>query len=190
MFLSLFLDNERYMRIYQEQLKNKKSLKVNIIQCMNVGPLTVDKTSLKEQLLANNEENTTTFAQKFKHYQLPSSSVCENLKRIQIILNCKQCKQSNFTVAVDNKYTWKTLLFDEEVIGYLKMSLSNNKINSKMSLWTFLFILRVVAIYVNCAILPLAYLPEREITFRNNVVSFETRMDAFYFFIILLFLCF
>ena len=157
----------------------KKSLKVNIIQCMNVGPPTVGKT-LKEQLLANNEENTTAFAQTFEHYQPPSSPVCENLKRIQIILNSKQCKQSNFTVAVDNKYTWKTLSFDEEVIGYLKkMSLSNNKVNSKMSLWTFLFILRVVAIYVNCAILPLAYLPEREITFRNNVVSFEKKWMPF-----------
>ena len=48
-----------------------------------------------------------------------------------------------------------------------------------MSLWTFLFILRVVAIYVNCAILPLAYLPEREITFRNNVVSFEKKWMPF-----------
>lgn len=95
---------------------------------MNVGPPTVGKT-LKEQLLANNEENTTAFAQTFEHYQPPSSPVCENLKRIQIILNSKQCKQSNFTVAVDNKYTWKTLSFDEEVIGYLKkMSLSNNKV--------------------------------------------------------------
>ena len=93
------------MRIYQEQLKDKKSLKVNIIQCMTMGPPTVGKTSLKEELLANNEENTTTFVQKCEHYQPPSSPVCENLKRIQIILNSKQCKQSNFTVAVDNKYT-------------------------------------------------------------------------------------
>ena len=59
-----------------------------------------------------------------------------------------------------------------------------------MSHWNFLFVLTIVAIYLNCAVLPLAYLPEREITIRNNVVSFETRMDAFYFFIILLFLCF
>ena len=36
----------------------------------------------------------------------------------------------------------------------------------------------------------LVSLPERDIMIRNNVVSFNTRMDAFYFFMILLFLCF
>lgn len=158
---------------------------------MTVGPPTVGKTSLKEQLLANNEENTTTFGQNFEHYWLPSSPVCERLKIIQIMLNSKQCKQSHFTVAVDNKYTWKTLSFDEEVIGYLKtMSRTNNKGNSEMSLWTFLFMLTIVASHVNCAVLSLVSLPERDIMIRNNFVSFNTRMDAFYFFMILLFLCF
>ena len=35
-------------------------LEVNIIQCMTAGPPTVNKTTLKEQLLANHKMNTTT----------------------------------------------------------------------------------------------------------------------------------
>ena len=111
------VDDQQYLHIYEEQLERRGSLKVNIIQCLTVGPPTVGKKTLKEQLLANNGENTATV--EGEHNQPPSSSVHEEVKRIQVILNDRKSKQSHCTVAVD-KYNWKSLTFDEEVIGFLK----------------------------------------------------------------------
>ena len=70
---------------YEEQLERGGLLKVNIIQCMTIDPPTVDKTTLKEQLPANNVENTATV--EGEHDRPPSSPVCENSKRIEIILD-------------------------------------------------------------------------------------------------------
>ena len=90
---------------------------MNIIQCMTVGPPTVGKTTLKEQLLNNDEENTATV--EGEHDRPPSSPVCDEVKGIQVILDDKKNNQLPCTVGVDN-HTWKTVTFDEEVIGFLK----------------------------------------------------------------------
>ena len=90
---------------------------MNIVQCMTIGPPTVGKTTLKEQLLTNNVENTATV--EGEHDRPTSSPVCENSKRIEVILDDKKSKQSPCTVSPD-KYNWKTLTLDEEVIDLLK----------------------------------------------------------------------
>ena len=103
-------------------MKNKDSLKVNVIQCMTMGPPTVGKTTLKKHLL---EVNTTTVEE--EHDRPPSSPVCVKAKRIQINIGDKKSEQSPFKVVV-NKSIWKTLSLDEEVIGCLKkMAKNNNK---------------------------------------------------------------
>ena len=61
---------------------------MNIIQCMTVGPPTVGKTTLKEQLLANKEANTNTVEE--EHDRPPSTPVSEKVKRIEIILDKKK----------------------------------------------------------------------------------------------------
>ena len=84
---------------------------------MTLGPPTVGKTTLKEQLLGNGEENIVTV--EGEHDRPPSSPVCEEVKRIQIILDDKKSKQSPCTVSAD-KYNWKTLTLGEEVIDLVK----------------------------------------------------------------------
>ena len=106
---------------------------------MTVGPPTVAKTTLKEQLLANNEENAVTVMG--EHYQPPSSPVCEEVKRIQLTLVDNKSKQFHCTVAVD-KQTWKSLTFDEDVIGFLKnMSKSTGRYftRGEAIFWTSFF---------------------------------------------------
>ena len=108
------------MRIFQEQLEREESLKINIIQCMIVGPPAVGKTTLKKQMLANHPSIFET-----SDYQPPSSPVCEEVKIAQITLEEIKTKQSPCTVAVD-KYTWKTCTIDEQMIGCLK-TMSQNR---------------------------------------------------------------
>ena len=103
---------------------------------MTIGPPTVGKTTLKKQLL---EENTATVED--EHDQSPSTPVCEKAKRIQVILEDKKNKQSPSTVMV-NKYMWKTLSLDEEVIGCLKKMAKNNSKYITMAevlFWILLF---------------------------------------------------
>ena len=100
-------------------MKSEDTLKVNIIQCMTIGPPTVGKTTLKKQLF---NVTTTTMVEE-EHDQPPSSPVCEKTK--QIILEDMKNDQSPITVAV-NKHIWKTLSLDEEIIGYLKKMEKNN----------------------------------------------------------------
>ena len=113
----LHIDGQQYLSIYRKQLEKRGSLKVNIIHCMTIGPPTVGKTTLKEQLLANHEDDTTTVER--EHDRPPSSPVCHPVKRIQVIVDDKKIKQSCLAFGID-KYTWKDLTFDEEVIGFLK----------------------------------------------------------------------
>ena len=126
------------MRIYQEQLKSKGSLNVNIVQCMTVGPPSVGKTTLKEKLLGM-EVN--------KNERPCSSPVVENIKRIQIYLDDQRKKQLPFTALAD-KYSWKVLTLDEEVIGCLKkLSVSGNKDIAQVSWKAYLFILTSYVLY-------------------------------------------
>ena len=111
------------MRIFQEQLERDESLKVNIIQCMTVGPPSVGKTTLKKHLLAKYKKYPSIF--ETSDYQPPSSPVCEEVKIAQITLEEIKTKQLPCTVAVD-KYNWKTCTIDEQMIGCLK-TLSQNK---------------------------------------------------------------
>ena len=152
-YIYIFVDKQRYLRIYQEQLQNQESLKVNIIQCITVGPPNVGKTRLKEQLLANHEENPSIVEK--RHDQSPSSPICENVKKTEVIPNNKKSRQSPLTIAVEN-YTWKTLTFDEEVIDYLK-AIAKNKpkylIVEDPFFWLILFSLNIALIFYGASIL-------------------------------------
>ena len=127
-------------------MKNKDTLKVNIIQCMTMGPPTVGKTTLKKQLL--NMTGTTTVEE--EHDQPNGGPVYEKAKQIQVILEDKKNEQSPSTVTV-NKYIWKTLSLDEEVIGYLKKMAKNNSkyINVAEVLFWILFFL-TMSISLSC----------------------------------------
>ena len=155
MFLSFAFstDREKYLRIYQEQLKSKGSLNVNIIQCMTVGPPTVGKTTLKNQLLNPDkakEENTRPC----------SSPVAENIKRIQIFLKEEKEKQSSLSVRIENiykdnsdEYSWTILSLDEEVIGCLKkLAAVGNRdiaqVSWKSYTFTFLSMLAYLAHFI------------------------------------------
>ena len=124
---------------------------------MTVGPPTVGKTTLKEQLLANNEPNTNTV--KEKHDRPPSTPVSEKVKRIEIILDKEKSKQSPLTVAVD-KYTWKTLTLNQELIRCLKKMTESYKAvkTIKLSIWTYLFMIIGLFLYIVSAIKPLIYI--------------------------------
>ena len=151
-FLTIFfpIDEHQYERIYRKLLKNKETLKVNIIHCMTIGPPTVGKTTLKEQLLANNEDDPVI---KIGHDRPPSSPLFEKLKRVEVTLTDHKREQSPITVALQSKYTWKELTFSEEVVGYLeKMSKKNREDIADMSLWTYLISMVVVALYVFSAV--------------------------------------
>ena len=110
------------MRIFQDKLEREESLKVNIIQCMTVGPPTVGKTTLKKHLLANYKCSSMF---ETPDYQPLSSPVCEEVKLAQITLKEIKNKQSPCTVAVD-KYNWKICTIDEQMIACLK-TMSQNK---------------------------------------------------------------
>ena len=125
-------------------------MKVNIIQCMTIGPPTVGKTTLKEQLLANIEDDTVI---EIGHDRPPSSPLFDKLKRIEVTISDYKNKQSPVTVALQSKYAWKELTFSEEVVGYLKkMSKKNCEVIADMSIWTYLISMVVVALYVFSAV--------------------------------------
>ena len=134
----------------EKLLKNKETLKVNIIQCMTIGPPTVGKTTLKEQLLANIEDDTVI---EIGHDQQPSSPLFDKLKRVEVTISDYKNKQSPVTVALQSKYAWKELTFSEEVVGYLKkMSKKNREVIADMSIWTYLISMVIVALYVFSAV--------------------------------------
>ena len=129
------------MHIFQEQLEREESLKVNIIQCMTVGPPSVGKTTLKKHLLANHTFETSD-------YQQPSSPVCEEVKIAQITLEELKTKQLPCTVAVD-KYNWEICTIDEQMIGCLK-TMSQNKSRyvstNEVLFWTNYIIIMALAL--------------------------------------------
>ena len=98
-------------------LKKHKSLKVNIIQCVTIGPPTVGKTTLKEQLLANNEESLS---------QILSTSTSVASKVEKVVINVDK-KSLPLKLSV-SKYQWKKLanelvkkikLPDDDMLFYL-----------------------------------------------------------------------
>ena len=122
---------------------------------MTIGPPNVGKTKLKEQLLTNDGENTATV--EGVHDRPPSSPVCAEIKRIQILLGGnKKGEESPCAVVVD-KYTWNTLQFDEEVIGFLKnISKSTSRFFTKGEIlfWTNHFIIMFVCLIIFASVLP------------------------------------
>ena len=80
---------------------------------MTVGPPTVGKTTLKEQLITNSKRKRKKKkrpAVRAVQYRPPSTPVCERVMKIEITLNDN--KRSCSTFIVDN-YTWKSLTSDE-----------------------------------------------------------------------------
>ena len=136
------------MRIFQDQLEREESLKVNIIQCMTIGPPGVGKTTLKKQLVSNHKKDPSTFGTSDHHPSSPSSPVCEEVKIAQITLEEVKSKQLPCTVAVD-KYTWKTCTIDEQMIACLK-TLSQNKTRHvstyEVLFWTNFLIMIVLSL--------------------------------------------
>ena len=135
------------MRIFQDQLEREESLKVNIIQCMTIGPPGVGKTTLKKHLLVNHKKDPSTFGTSDHH---PSSPVCEEVKIAQITLEELKSKQVPCTVAVD-KYTWKTCTIDEQMIACLK-TLSQNKTRhvstNEVLFWTNFLIMMAFPLFI------------------------------------------
>ena len=98
----VFIDEEHYLKTYNKQLENKETLKVNIIQCMTIGPPTVGKTTLKEQLLKSNKRDKKKSTEGAGQPQPPSCPVCEEVKRIQVIVGDKKSGESDLIYAQMN----------------------------------------------------------------------------------------
>ena len=94
------------------KLKKHKSLKVNIIQCVTIGPPTVGKTTLKEQLLANNEESLS---------QILSTSTSVASKVEKVVINVDK-KSLPLKLSVSN-YQWKKLA--NELVKKIKQSVND-----------------------------------------------------------------
>ena len=121
---------------------------------MTVGPPTVGKTTLKEQLITNSKckrKKKKRPAVRGVQYRPPSTPVCERVMKIEITLNDN--KRSCSTFIVDN-YTWKSLTSDEEFIARLKRLSSKNAIDDDDAIVP----LSVFAMfmYISIAIAPLA----------------------------------
>ena len=143
-------------------MKKKGSLKVNIIQCMTVGPPTVGKTTLKEQLIASPKRKRKR-KKKALHSRPPSSPVCEKVKKVQVTLDNNEWSSSTF---VSDKYTWKNLTFDEEVIGCLKTMSQNVKEDEGLVGYCVL----AVIMYVYSIIAPLADGDNKKVDLYNNIL--------------------
>ena len=140
--------------MYRRQLTKRGSLKVNIIQCMTVGPPTVGKTTLKEQLLTNSKcKHKKKKRPPIRAVQCrpPSTPVCESVTKIEITLNDNKQPYSTFTA--DN-YTWKSLTTDEEFIARLKRLSSKNPIDDDDSIVAFSLL--VMFMYIIIVVAPLA----------------------------------
>ena len=96
--LSVYKD---YEEEYKGKIKRKVGTKVKIISCMTVGPPTVGKTTLREQLLADQCNNGPTQ----QHNRPLSTKVTDKKKKIR------------FT-ADNNK--WNPMTSDEELTGFVK----------------------------------------------------------------------
>ena len=172
MFLSFAFSTDRdwYLRMYQEQLKSKGSLNVNIIQCMTVGPPTVGKTTLKNQLLNPDKA-------KEEHTRPCSSPVAENIKKVQIYLKEEKEKQSSLSVRVENankddkdEYSWKILSLDEEVIGCLKkLAAVGNSDIAQVSEKSYTFILlSILAYLVHFVYMTFLHKPNKPLSINNE----------------------
>ena len=86
---------------------------------MTIGPPTVGKTTLKEQLLKSNKCNKKKSTEGTGQPRPHSSPVCEEVKRIQVIVGDKKSGESDLIYAADES-TWKTRTLDEQLVACLK----------------------------------------------------------------------
>ena len=135
---------------------------------MTIGPPTVGKTTLKEQLLPNSKckfkKKKRQSVRAVKH-RPPSTPVCESVMKIEVTLNDN--KQSYSTFTVDN-YTWKSLTPDEEFIARLKGLSSKDVIDSDDIIMPLSVL--VMIMYIIIVVAPLAdiYKQERMLISEDN----------------------
>ena len=142
----VFIDEEHYLKIYNEQLERKETLKVNIIQCMTIGPPTVGKTTLKEQLLKRNKRNKKKSANRTAQPRPPSSPVIEKVKTIQVTMGDKKSGGSDLVYATDDS-TWKTRTLDEQLVACLKKFPNEYLTSAEIIFWILFLILICGVLY-------------------------------------------
>ena len=102
-------------------LNMKVNKNVNIVSCMTIGPPTVGKTTLREQLVSDQvqlpliiDNNVPTLN---RPYIRPTSTpVMDRVKKVEISVNSN--KQINRFTA--NNRTWRPLTSSEEFIAHIK----------------------------------------------------------------------
>ena len=99
----------------------KAKVKVKIVSCMTVGPPTVGKTTLREQLLSDQVQlpliiNSDVPTLNRPYIRPISTPVMDGVKKVQIGVNSK--KQINRFTA--NYRTWRPLTNNEEFIACIK----------------------------------------------------------------------
>ena len=92
---------EDYDMNYMDKLQGKAKVKVQIISCMTVGPPTVGKTTLREQLLTDQYNNGPNQ----QHNRPLSTQVADKIKKFRLTAN-------------NNK--WNHMTSDEELTGFVK----------------------------------------------------------------------
>ena len=98
-------------------LKVKATVNVNIVSCMTVGPPTVGKTTLREQLLSDQVQLPLSIDNNIPTLNRPNSTpVIDRVKKVEISVNSN--KQTNRFTA--NYRTWRPLTSGEEFIACIK----------------------------------------------------------------------
>ena len=107
--------------MYLQLLEMKVKVKVNIVSCMTVGPPTVGKTTLREQLLSDQVQlpliiNSNVPTLNRPYIRPTSTPAMDGVKKVEINVNSN--KQINRFTA--NYKTWRPLTSNEEFIACIK----------------------------------------------------------------------
>ena len=98
-------------------LKANAAVYVNIVSCMTVGPPTVGKTTLREQLLSDQVQLPLSIDNNIPTLNRPNSTpVIDRVKKVELSVNSN--KQTNRFTA--NYRTWRPLTSGEEFIACIK----------------------------------------------------------------------
>ena len=108
-------DPDWYSNMYPVLIQKMISVKVNIVSCITVGPPTVGKTTLKEQLLLPDDDISLPLSERPSE-RPPSTPTIDSVKKVGIRLQQSNAKnQANQFIA--NNGTWKSLTKGEEFIA-------------------------------------------------------------------------
>ena len=111
---------------------------------MTLGPPTVGKTTLIDQLL--DSKNSQLMPRKKQSERPCSSPIAASIKKVSVDLSNERTGQFPLTVSIGNEdnHSWKALSLDEEILGYLKKLTLNKSKFMKCSLKKYILFAAMV----------------------------------------------